>query len=67
MKQVKGWRRSIARRLDAISADLAAASLIAQKGESWPSTDPRAESPGIEERREKDRPIDPMSGRNASA
>jgi hypothetical protein len=57
-----------ARRLDATGADLAAASPISQKG--IPALygspgDPRVMSPGTgtEERREKDRPIDPMSGK----
>jgi hypothetical protein len=58
MKQVKGWRRFDRGRLDAIGADLTAASLIARKRES---SSPRPQGRG------NDRAIDPMSGKNTSA
>jgi hypothetical protein len=62
MKQVKGWRRFDRGRLDAICADLAAASLTKAniKG-TLPPTDPQ-EARGTEER--ENSAIDPMSGKN---
>ena len=62
MKRVKGWCRFDRGRLDAICADLAAASLTkANMREPCRPTDPHE---GTEER--KNSAIDPMSDKNAS-
>jgi hypothetical protein len=62
LEQVKGWRH-FDRGRGRPRADLAAASLIARKGKAVRG------SPGQEpgDPAEKDRAIDPMSGKNASA
>ena len=61
-KQVKGWRRfMIADALSVICPTRRPRSRRARKGEPWR---PRAKGPRT---REKDRPIDPTSGKNSSA